>query len=194
MSTYQSCPGCSAEFAEHGGPTHRYIEAHPGCWALYSEYLAVGTPDVGILESSRVSSVPSYNPDATPELGALVIDAYAAQHHGVPSPQATQSVAVHLLTLHGVLHEGADVDQALWIRTRALRERGVFHWLTPPSKTSTLSLRHLWPSAGIAPIPAEAYVQSVYDAWAALHIAQLQAWYDRFVTGPAAAATPQRRR
>ncbi len=46
----------------------------------------------------------------------LLTDAYAAQHPGVPSPQAIRSVAVHLLTLYGVLVRGVPPKNALQIR------------------------------------------------------------------------------
>lgn len=26
------CPGCGARFPDRNGPTHRYLEASPGCW------------------------------------------------------------------------------------------------------------------------------------------------------------------
>jgi hypothetical protein len=32
----------------------------------------------------------------------MFADAYGVQHHGDDSPQAIQSVAVHLLSIHGI--------------------------------------------------------------------------------------------
>jgi hypothetical protein len=46
---------------------------------------------------------------------ALLGDAYAAQHPGTPSPQAIQSVAVHLLALYAVLEKGVASEMALWV-------------------------------------------------------------------------------
>jgi hypothetical protein len=68
----------------------------------------------------------------------MLIDAYAVQHPGQPSPQAIQSVVVHLLTLYGVFVAGVAIDKTAWIRQRALRKRREdkrdrMGWLSPPS-------------------------------------------------------------
>jgi hypothetical protein len=119
---------------------------------------------------------------ARPAARALLLDAYAVQHHGTPSPQAIQSVAVHLLVLHGVLSRGVAVDAALWIRRQAVRSKGVFAWLSPPSVDAAYSLRHCFPGPGIeVPCSLDAYVTSVYEAWQALHRHQLDHWYDAHV-------------
>jgi hypothetical protein len=70
--------------APSDGPTHRYISASPACWAICTTFGA-GEPPV-----------------APSPLRELLVDAYAP-HPGVPSDQAIQSVAVHLITLYGVL-------------------------------------------------------------------------------------------
>src|SRR5690606_37658695 len=110
------------------GPTHRYIGASPACWAIFSALLNAGEP-----------------PLAPGPMNGLIGDAYAAQHPGTPSPQAIQSVAVHLLVLYGVLERGVAPDQALWIRQRALRDqtqsrRARFTWMTPPSFAGSLTV------------------------------------------------------
>ena len=117
----ERCPGCRAELPKLPGPTHRYIGASPACWAIFSDLLNAGKP-----------------PLAPAPANGLIGDAYAAQHPGTPVDQAIQSVAVHLLVLHGVFTRGLDPTSALWIRRLALREkgksrRGRFRWLEPPS-------------------------------------------------------------
>jgi hypothetical protein len=56
----------------------------------------------------------------------LVVDTYAVQHPGVPSPQAIQSVAIHLIRLHAqfVLQSASEHSHA--IMRRALRRREVY--------------------------------------------------------------------
>ena len=178
------CPGCGALFPPSTGPTHRYIGASPGCWALYAPLSAGQTPGADLIASSRVpvARTPITPRQVHPAAGALVVDAYATQHHGEPSPQAIQSVGVHLLTLHGVLRCGVDPAQALWLRRRPLRTRGAFRWLDPPPLGAALTIRHLFPGGGVTEpsSPAE-YVQSVYDAWAAGHAATLAEWYERLI-------------
>lgn len=159
----EACPGCGALFPAEPGATHPYIGASAGCWALYTAILARGTP-----------------PGTT--LAPLLVDAYAAQHHGVPGPQAVQSVAVHLLTLYGVLACGVDPSNALWIRLRAVRQRGVFSWLEPPViDTATRTPAHLVAGAHGPAIGIDDYVASTYASWAVAHEAQLAAWYAAWV-------------
>jgi len=115
---------------------------------------------------------------APPSAGALLLDAYAAQHHGTPSPQSIQSVAVHLLVLHGVFSRELPADSALWIRRQATRRKGVYSWLTPPPVDAALSLRHCFPGQGVDhPAEIPGYVVSVYEAWRSLHREQLETWY-----------------
>jgi hypothetical protein len=84
----------------------------------------------------------------------LLVDAYAVQHSGTPSPQAIQSVAIHLLTLYGVFERAVSAGDALWIRQRVLRHKAVQHsqlqWLTPPSFEVSLTV------ADIAQMPTPA--------------------------------------
>lgn len=116
----ESCPGCQAALAPSAGPTHRYIGASAACWAIYTALQSGGEP-----------------PLAPAPLNALLLDAYAAQHPGMPSPQAIQSVAVHLLVLHGIFTHQLGVERALWLRREALQQRtgsraARYRWLDPP--------------------------------------------------------------
>lgn len=175
----EPCPGCGALLPRADGPTHRYIGASPACWAIYSALLAGGTPEVEILTPPPIPATRTVPGIAA---GELLVDAYAAQHPGEPSPQAIQSVAVHLLALHGVLERGVGPGKALWIRLRAVRERGVFRWLDPPSFRDTLTVVHV---AGAEPAERGArmaeYVASVYEVWAAAYEETIAGWYVRFV-------------
>lgn len=184
MHTLERCPGCAASFPRVDGATHPYIGASAACWALYAALLAGAEPPAELLVASTVASVRVPTVTALPHARALLLDAYAAQHHGTPTPQAIQSVAVHLLVLHGVLARGVAVDAALWIRRQAVRNKGVFTWLTPPDVDRAYALRHCVPGPGIeTPCSLEAYVTSVYEAWQTLHVRQLDRWYDEFVAG-----------
>lgn len=83
------CPGCGGLFAEVQGPTHRYMESSPGCWAAYGEAMARMYSDPAFFEYYR-----------------LAVDAYAVQHPGQPSRQSIHSVGVHLIRLHLLLDCG----------------------------------------------------------------------------------------
>jgi hypothetical protein len=105
-----------------------------------------------------------------------------------PSPQAIQSVAVHLLTLHGVFAHGLEPGQALWLRRRALREghgprAAHFTWLTPPSFANTLTIAAIVAEATPAARSALAatYVRQIWSVWLGEYEKTINAWYDQFV-------------
>jgi hypothetical protein len=170
MNALEPCPGCGALLPATDGPTHRYIGASPACWALFTA-IGVGEPVIG----------PS-------PLGALLVDAYAAQHPGVPSDQAIQSVAVHLITLYGVLVLGRSSASALELRTRPLREqtgskRGRFQWLTPPdlTRTTTIAAIVAAPTPAARGVLLDECVRSVWGAWAPVAQPVIAGWYERYV-------------
>lgn len=147
-------------------------------------------PDAALLAASRVPDVvPEHAGDARSmrsadltartDLRGLLGDAYAVQHPGDDSPPAVQSVAVHLLTLHGVLREGQPVTSTLWLRRRALRRRGAYHRLQAPPMHTMYTLRHLFPGGGVVePVPVGTYVESVYVQWARANAGDLARWYE----------------
>lgn len=169
-SALEPCPNCRALLPPHDGPTHRYIGASAPCWAIYSA-LNVGEPAVAPTHSAP-----------------LMVDAYAAQHYGEPSPQAIQSVAVHLIALYGVLEAGHSVEQVLWLRTRPLRDgkrpkHSRFHWLTPPDFSGKLTVAAIV-QASTPTQRAEVmdqYVHQVWSVWGAIHAQTVQAWYTQYV-------------
>ena len=172
------CPGCGALFPPHDGPTHRYVGASSACWALIQSLRSGSPPAPELLTQS---SAPHITSNFRPHKDAALLervwgDAYGVQHHGDESPQAIQSVALHLLTLHGVITRRTD---AMWIRRRAVRTRGVFHKLEPPPLGCSLTIRHLFPSEGTDALVTRCdYAYSVYDAWMALHRTTVESWYE----------------
>lgn len=178
----EPCPGCASRFVPSDGATHPYIGASAGCWALQSAILIGAAPDADVLTNSAVDTVTPLATAALPGAGVLLLDAYAVQHHGTPSRKAIQSVAVHLLVLHGVFSHGMGPDRALWLRQRAMRTRGVFSWLESPPRDGAWTLRHLFHGGGVArTVTSDEYVSSVYARWASTHRTQLDAWFEAFV-------------
>jgi hypothetical protein len=113
-------------------------------------------------------------------LDSLFGDAYGVQHHGEDSSQAIQSVACHLLNLHGII--SGHTTRHGWALARAVRIRGVFHKLEPPRLGSALTIRHLFPGGGVlSPVTRTQYVLSVYEVWMALHRSTVEGWYERYV-------------
>jgi hypothetical protein len=134
-----------------------------------------------LVSQSRVPETPSVIPASHDEsLDSIFGDAYGVQHHGDESPQAIQSVAVHLLNVHGIV--SGRTTRPGWALSRALRTKGVFHKLTPPAPGSALTIRHLFPGGGVAvPVSRTQYVLSVYESWMSLHRARVEGWYERYV-------------
>lgn len=171
MTSLEPCPDCRALLPPADGPTHRYIGASSACWTLYSNLLNGGEP-----------------PLAPSPYNTLLVDAYAAQHPGVPSDQAIQSVAVHTLTLYGVLERGVGMERALWLRLRPLREqrttkRGRFHWLIPPSFADTITIADIvaLPTPAARSEKVKAYVEQVWGCWAHAHRGTIATWYAAYV-------------
>jgi len=160
------CPGCKASLDPVDGPTHRYIGASPACWQVYTTLVAGGYAIVG-----------------GGQYGSLLVDAYAAQHPGVESPQARQSVAVHLLTLWAILRAGADVEKAIDIRVRAVsigKRTGGFDWLQPAPESYPLTVAGLTSSTPINASSIDLFVGGVLGSWMANHEAAIRKWHDRY--------------
>ena len=160
------CPGCKASLEPVDGPTHRYIGASPACWQIYTTLVAGGYAIVG-----------------ADQYGSLMVDAYAAQHPGVESPQARQSVAVHLLTLWAILRAGADVEKAIDIRVRAVsigKRTGGFDWLQPAPESYPLTVASLTSSTPINAASIDLYVGGVLGSWMTNHEAAIRKWHDRY--------------
>ena len=147
------CYGCGALVADITWPAHRYVGASPGCWAIYAE-VAGG----GLL------------PPLPPPYGALVVDAYMAQHPGVEGPQSTQSVWVHLIALQLALEGGWPASQLVRIRKAVGELFPELPWLAPPSFLGEVTFPDL-DEASDRPIDelATRWVEGVWVAWAIHH-------------------------
>jgi len=168
---FETCPDCRVVLPRFDGPAHRYVGSSPACWALFAALINAGEP-----------------PLAPAPLNGLITDAYMAQHPGHPSDQATQSVAVHLLALYGVLVRGVAPENALWIRRRALREgrqpkHSRFRWLAPPSFEGSLNVADIVqaPTPEARAAQARSYVRQVWELWAPQHEPTVAGWYENYV-------------
>ena len=162
----EACPGCKASLEPIDAPTHRYIGASPACWQMYTTLAAGGYAIIG-----------------GDQYGSLLVDAYAAQHPGVESPQARQSVAVHLLTLWAILRAGADVEKAIDIRVRAVsvgKRTGGFDWLRPAPESYPLTVAGLTSSTPINAASIDLFVGGVLGSWMTDHEEAIRKWHDRY--------------
>src|SRR5882724_9955119 len=149
-----ACPGCRLMLPAFNGPTHAYVGASPACWRLYGQ-------------ASALSWGP---PDGLP-LARLVVNAYGAQHPGTRQVRAVQAVAVHLMGLCMVLERGQE-PQILHVRDRKPSRRTLdLHWLEPPGRIGTMTVREPLAARGPAEHAAcvEAWALDVWAAWERHH-------------------------
>lgn len=159
-----SCPGCLVKLEDIDGPTHRYIGASASCWDAYTRLLA-GEPPIG--PGSRT---------------ALLADAYAAQHPGDDSPQATQSVAVHLVVLLAVHHHEFSAGDLIALRQQAVafgRRNGGYRQLLPAPSSWEVTIHDMLLEDDLAARTsiADRYPAAVLEAWSTQHADTIATWH-----------------
>jgi hypothetical protein len=154
------CFSCGALVSDMEGPTHKYLLASPGCWALYGEILA---RDYG-----------EYN---YPPVHRLVVDAYAVQHPGKPMRQAIQSVAVHLIGLYLSLERAMGAKDVTRAIGRATEFSDGFIWLDPPKSMGPITAVQVAKTASLEEYDrlGKDWARSAWEAWASHH-AQIRKW------------------
>jgi len=150
----EPCIGCGALVPRSDGPTHPYIGASPGCWAVFGEVLAK-----------------QYGEYRYPAVHRLTVDAYAVQHPGTPSRKSIQSVAVHLVSMYLVLERGFDARRATAAMRRVLAAGRAFTWLEPPELWGGLTILDVREAQGLEEHTARVrrWARSVWEAWADYH-------------------------
>lgn len=154
------CLGCGAEFPERDGPTHRYMESSPACWAAYGEVLAREYSDSAYFQVHRLS-----------------VDAYAVQHPGKSSRQTIQSVAVHLVRLCLLLERGLPMERANDAMLKASEREENYVWLEPPASLGSVTVADVLKAQGIEAHMAAVrqWAESAWQAWTPHH-ATVRSW------------------
>ncbi len=149
-----ACLGCGGRVPLIDGPSHRYVLASPGCWVAYTE--------------SLTGALAVADPPGT--YGDLAVDAYAVQHPGVPNPQATQSVWVHLIALQLVLEGGWPGSQLIRLRTIGADSAAGWPWLTPPASMGPVTAIDVVRAApGALGETVRSWVEGAWGAWSVHH-------------------------
>lgn len=148
------CGGCGALVPEIEGPTHRYLGASPGCWAVYGEVLGKEYSDYRYWRAHR-----------------FTVDAYAVQHPGEPSPQTVQSVAVHLISLHLVLEKTRSPEEATKAMQQATTHKQRFTWLEPPASPGEVTVLYVRDAESPEEHVERAgeWARSAWEAWSGHH-------------------------
>jgi hypothetical protein len=141
------CVGCGGLVPDEDGPTHRYMTASPGCWRIYTELGAAGMP-LG-------------------PLSGLTVDAYAVTHPGLPGPQSTPSVWIHLLTLCFVLERGWPTERAVRLRRLAADDFAGWRWLERPTSMGEVTVVDVADAASpeVAPELVGRWIEGAWAAW-----------------------------
>lgn len=152
----EPCPGCGAfvPVVDGPGPTHEYMLASPGCWALFGEV------------SGRQYADARYRAGGLP-----MVDAYAVQHPGVPERRSSQSVWIDLVSLCLRLEHGLPDDVTIRLVQRLASEKREYAWLEPPASLGAVTVVDVH-----AATTAEEHVaavrrrcESAWEAWAVHH-------------------------
>lgn len=154
MAPLIPCIGCGALVPDEAGPTHAYLGASPGCWAVYGEVLAR-----------------EYGDYRYPAVYRLTVDTYPVQHPGTPSRRSIQSVAVHLVALYLVLEQGFSSEKATQAMRRVLRHRHQFVWLTPPASLGAVTILDVLDTTTLADHEqaVKRWAESVWRGWSPHH-------------------------
>jgi len=152
--------GCGASFPERDGPTHRYMESSPACWAAFGEVIAREYSDAGYARAHR-----------------LTVDTYAVQHPGRPSPQSIHSVALHLISLCLILEKRLGADRATDAMRAAAEEKGRFTWLAPPPSRGALTVADVLAQQNASDHATRVrdWAASAWSAWSPHH-AVIRSW------------------
>jgi hypothetical protein len=149
------CVGCRGLVSDEDGPIHRYMTASPGCWRIHTELGAGSMP-------------------RTPR-SPLTVDAYAVTHPGVPGPQSTPSVWIHLVTLCAIIEKGWAVEHAVRLRRVGADAFDRWPWLDRPDlmgDVTAVDVARALEVAGDDPTAAdlvEAWIDAAWGAWSAHH-------------------------
>jgi len=152
--TLTACIGCGGRFPDIEGPTHRYMESTPGCWACFGDVLAREYSDLAYHRVHR-----------------LTVDAYAVQHPGQPSRQSIRSVALHAISLCAIFEKGIEMHDATAVIQHAASQKERFEWLSPPASMGALTIADVHQAADAAEHGrlVRRWAESAWTAWSAHH-------------------------
>jgi len=155
VTAEEACPGCGLRGNSSDGPTPPHLSASAHCWATYRTVVAAEYRD----------------PDRW-VVRALTLDAYAAQHPGGPSRQATAATGVHLIGLCLALERGLDSAQVGTVRAAATERLAQgMTWLEPPTAPAAVTVAGIASARSADEHRAEvrAWATAVWDSWQPHH-------------------------
>jgi hypothetical protein len=148
------CPDCKAALPTVDADRHPYLGGSAACWALYGRLLAKEYGDPAYMRAHR-----------------MTVDAYAAQHPGLPEPRTIQSIHVHLVGLYLTLERRLDADFARKVIARVTLQKDRLHWLTPPGSLGGVTVADVMAAATADDHQAAVtrWACAVWEAWRSHH-------------------------
>lgn len=164
-----ACRGCGAIFPDVEGPVHRYMTSSPACWSAYGVVLAR-----------------EYSDRAYASLYRLSVDAYAVQHPGSASPEAIQSVAVHLCRLCLIFEGGFSIENANDAMLAIHQVERSFRWLEPPRSRGQVTVAEVLAAQDVDEHlrQVKRWARSCWEAWTEHH-ATIRTWLPTAARAPA---------
>ena len=151
-----ACPGCGALVPDVTGPTHAYIGASPGCWAVWGDVQA---------RSFASAAIAAVQP--------LAVDVYAVQHPGLAERRAIQSVWVHLVSLFLILEGGWSPADGIRAKQLLLAGPRSFARLEPPASRYSMTVLDLAAvtEPGAVPDLVRQWAHVTWEVWRPHHAA-----------------------
>lgn len=138
--------------ARPDGVKHAYLGAGPACWEIYGQVLAKEYGDPAHMKFHR-----------------WTVDAYAAQHPGIPEPRTIQSINVHLLALYLLVEKKSDPQFATIAMGKIIEnQKRSFKWLTPPANLGAITVVQV-AAANSVEEHGKLVMAWAHDVWAAWH-------------------------
>ena len=152
-----ACPQCGVDLPDYDGPTHPYFGASPACWAAYGVILEREYSNPEFFKNHR-----------------MTVDAYALQHPGDKSPQAIQSVNIHLISSTLIFeHQAADraLNAMRKISTASKKDSHLFKWLEPPKNLGAITVTDVLPHTQVDDHlrTIEDWAKTTWQAWSIHH-------------------------
>lgn len=146
--------GCGVALPAVLGSSHAYIGSSASCWAAYGEVLAKEYANADLMKVHR-----------------LTVDAYAAQHPGVPGLRSAQSVWVHLGGLYLTVERRLSCDFARQVMGKMTGQAESFEWLPPPEHRGNCRITDVLTAEGLTSYQATVFTwaEEVWRAWAPHH-------------------------
>ena len=151
---------CGLALPATGGPVHPYMLSTPACWEAYGRLLAREYEDPSRWRTHRYS-----------------VDAYAAQHPGTDTPQARNSVGIHLSRLCLLFDQGWPLERANEAMHAIAAKKFAYPWLSPPARFAGITVLDILAAESSASHMAAVlrWAGAVWTQWSEHHVT-VRAW------------------